>query len=589
MLRTNRNFFAAGLLADELSRSGVRHIAISPGSRSSPLAMTFAADTRFRCWSIIDERSAAFFALGVGKSTGVPAAVICTSGTAVANLLPAVVEASYANVPLLVLTADRPPELRETGANQAIDQVKIFGGYPRWFSELGLPEATADYAAYARNAAARAVASAVGARPGPVHLNVPFRDPLAPVEMPADFAGLDWDVAGVRGRPDGRPWVEAPVYSTAPAEGDVADLASLVRAHSRGFVLAGAIDWPSPGLRSAVAAFAARSGFPILAEPLSGLRFGPHDRSSVVAHYDAFLRDAGVAACLEPEVVIRIGASTTSKVTPNWLDAGRATQVVIDPDGGWSDPGRRVSRFIRADIAQTLAALAERVEPGDAGWLGSWTTADRAAAGALTEYARRNPAHEGAIAAEIVAGLPDGSLLVTAPSMPIRDLEAFAASSPNDIVVIANRGANGIDGVLSTAIGVAASQERPVTLLTGDIAFLHDAGSLLTLKRSGVDLTILVVNNNGGGIFSFLPQAAYPEGFAEFFTTPHGLDLGALAAGYGIPHRRVQPGDIGAALGGGGGQRVVEVVAPAISDNVAAHREAWAGVSAAVRSALGIG
>ncbi len=589
MLRTNRNFFAAGLLADELARAGLRHVTICPGSRSSPLAMTFAADARFRCWSIVDERSAGFFALGIGKATGIPAAVVCSSGTAVANLLPAVVEAAYASVPLLLLTADRPPELRETGANQAIDQVKIFGGYPRWFAELALPEATADFAGYARSIAARAVASTRGLRAGPVHLDIPFRDPLAPLDVPGDFTALAGEAPEVVGRPGGQPWLEAPAPTAAPTEADVEDLAALVRARPRGLVLAGAIDRPSPGLPSTVAAFAGASGYPVLAEPLSGLRFGAHDSAPIVAHYDAFLRDAAVAARFKPELVIRIGASTTSKVTPNWLDATRAVQVVIDPASGWSDPGRRVSRFLAADTEATLAAVTKRLEPGDAAWARAWGEADRAAAMALAEHNARNPGFEGAIAANVVQALPDPALLFTAPSMPIRDLEAFAAASPKDLRVLANRGANGIDGVLSTAAGVAAAQDRPVTLLIGDIALLHDAGGLLTLRRSGVDLTVVVVNNNGGGIFSFLPQAAFPDRFEEFFTTPHGTDFAALAAAFGLRHQRVHAGGLAAALESPARQRVIEVTAPQIAVNVAAHREAWERVSVAVRKALGIG
>jgi 2-succinyl-5-enolpyruvyl-6-hydroxy-3-cyclohexene-1-carboxylate synthase len=591
-LFTNRNYFFAGLFADELARSGVRHIVISPGSRSTPLAMTFAADPRFRCWSILDERSAGFFALGVGKATGVPAAVVCTSGTAAANLAPAAFEASNAGTPLLLLTADRPPELRDTGANQAIDQLKLFGSAVRWFVELATPEVSLDLAAYARSVGCRAVITSRSPHPGPVHVNFPFRDPLVPVEIAGEFpAALDRNTTVVAGRPGGAPYTTEPAFGIAPGEDSWDGFAAEIRSSQRGVILAGYIERPRDAGGGAVAMLAERTGYPVLAEPSSGRRWGPFPRTGVIAHYDAILRDEQFAAVHRPDLVVRVGAITTSKIAPAWIDASEAPQVAVAPPGSWPDPAHRTASFVRFDPtvtpAQLLTLSRERGDP----WLAEWRRADDAAGDALRRFlASRDELFEGAVAVEAVDALPDGAVLFTASSMPVRDVEAFLPGDSRNVRFMMNRGANGIDGVTSTALGVLAAGERkPVVLLTGDVALLHDLGGLLAARRHGLPLVVVVVNNDGGGIFSFLPQAGYPEHFEEFFTTPHGLDLAAVAALFGFAHEAVdRPGATRTAVAraiASGGPAIVEARIPSIEGNVAAHREAWAAVSAALRAA----
>ncbi len=610
-LRTNRNYLVATAFVDELARAGARHAVLCPGSRSTPLTMTFAADQRFRCWSLIDERSAGFFALGIAKATGTPAAVVCTSGTAAANLLPAVAEACNSHTPLIVLTADRPPELRDTGANQTIDQLKIYGSLVRWFVEVGTPQVSVDFAAYVRSLGSRAVAGAFGPPAGPVHLNFAFQDPLVPQQVPTDFpAGLDLDQPEFAGRPEGRPWLSVARPAGVP-EGEMVDaLAHDVATHPRGVILAGAMTQVDRRLHDAVADFARAAGYPVLAEPLSGLRWGPHDRSLVIAHYDALLRDARFADDHRPQVAIRLGAITTSKIAPNWLDAVGCRQIVFDPDRALSDPGRRTSTFLQADPAATLEAVAVRLTadersvgaqfiapaPAPSGatrnadtWASAWIEADRTAAAALASHqASLGELFEGAVAAELGEALFDGATLFVAPSMPIRDIEAFLPSDGRDARFLANRGANGIDGVVSSALGAAAAGDRSVYLLIGDVALLHDIGGLFAAKRHRLPIVIVVVNNNGGGIFSFLPQAAYPEHFEEFFTTPHDIDLGQVAALYDMGYRLVnRPGRLAAAVreaAGEGGAQLVEARIPSIERNVAEHRRAWEAVARALEA-----
>ena len=366
-LLTNRNYFFAGLFVDELARSGVRHAVICPGSRSTPLTMTLAADARFKCWSIIDERSAAFFALGIGKATGMPAAVVCTSGTAAANLAPAVAEASNLNTPLLVLTADRPPELRDTGANQAIDQVKLFGSQVRWFAEVAAPEVSADLAAYIRSIACRAVMASYAPAAGPVHLNLPFRDPLVPTDVPTDFpSNLPRTSVAVAGRPDDAPYLSEPV--TVPLfDGDALDpFVEMVRRSPRGVILAGYVERPSLELMLLTNALAETTGYPVLAEPSSGLRMGIHPKSRVVAAYDAILRDETFAKDHRPDLAIRIGAIPTSKVAPAWLDASGATQIVLAGTGPWSESFTHCREYPACrppDLADATGRPPERPRP----------------------------------------------------------------------------------------------------------------------------------------------------------------------------------------------------------------------------------
>lgn len=502
----------AATLVDEWVRGGVRHAVVSPGSRSTPLALALAADTRLALHVHLDERSAAFVALGVGLATGVPAVLLCTSGTAAANLHPAVVEAHQARVPLLVCTADRPPELQGFGAPQTIDQTRLFGASVRWFAEPG--PADPSHAGTWRSLAARALAEATGAPPGPVHLNLGFRDPLVaePGPLPA-------------GRPDGRPWH----VRAAPSEPDLDTAEALAGALAgrRGVLVAGAgADDDAP----AVAALAEALGWPVLADPRSGCRV---PGAATVAAADALLRHRPFADAHRPDVVLRLGAPPASKVVGEWVRDSGADHVVVERDGAWLDPDRLACELVAGRPGAWAGALADALGTtapvADGAWMGSWASAEAAAQQVFDLHLGGGQVSDPAIARAVAAALPPGSTLVVSSSMPVRDLEWYAAPREG-LRVLANRGANGIDGVTSTAVGVATAG-GPTALLTGDLAFLHDANGLLRVADRGVDLTVVVVDNRGGAIFSFLPQRALlpHDRFEELFGTPQDVSLSALA------------------------------------------------------------
>jgi len=553
-------------LVDEWARGGVRVAAVSPGSRSTPLALALAADGRIDVHVFLDERSASFFAVGAAKASGRPAVVLCTSGTAAAEFHPAVLEAFHARVPLVVCTADRPPELRDTGAGQAVDQLKLYGDAVRWFAEVGAPSEADAASPYWRAVAARSVAAAAGPPAGPVHLNLAFREPLVPT---------GGEVVVPPGRDDGAPWVASAARRPSPDPADVDALAFLVAAETRGVIVAG---WGADVDPEAVERFAAAASWPVLADPISGVRQGPH----AVSTYDALLRSPAAARSLRPDVVVRLGAPLTGKVATSWLDAS-VRQVLVDPDGAWLDPNRASAERIVAEPTALLDAVSSR-GPARAPsfWLASWRQADAAARRAVDRLldSWAEP-FEGRVARDLVAGLPSGSTVVVGSSMPVRDVESFARPRAG-VRFLANRGVNGIDGFVSTVLGVAAvTPGGPVVALCGDLTFLHDAGGPRPGARRGVDATFVVIDNGGGGIFNFLPQAraGLGDAFETLFGTPQGVDLTQLAALHGMAGEHVIKADelqpaVDRAVAAGG-VRLVVVTTDRV-DNVARHREVWA-------------
>ncbi|HLH66949.1 MAG TPA: 2-succinyl-5-enolpyruvyl-6-hydroxy-3-cyclohexene-1-carboxylic-acid synthase [Solirubrobacteraceae bacterium] len=519
-------------LCDELARCGMRHACTSPGSRNTPLVLALAREERIRCWSQIDERCAAFFALGIARVTGEPVAVTCTSGTAAANLAPAVIEAHQARVPLLVLTADRPPELREVGAGQAIDQLKLFGGATRWFFEVGVEGADAGTVAWIRQLACRAYWTAAGERPGPVHLNFPLREPLVADREPAPERPEPW-----QGRPGGRPWVvvRRPAARSAPPPREPLP--------ARGVIVAGRHERDGR-LGPAAARFAQRAGWPLLADPLSGARRG----RAAIATYDLLLRSRPLTGALRPDVVLRVGDLPTSKSLRSWLGCLRGVrQIALDPEGAWQDPDAAVWEIEAADPAATLDAW--RTDAPDPGWLSAWLAADAAAAGAIDRELGARALSEPLVARLLGDELGADATLVVASSMPIRDVESYMRAGEGLPRVLSNRGANGIDGTVSTAFGVAAASRGPVALLIGDVALAHDIGGLLAARRLGLSLTIVALNNDGGGIFHFLQIAGQSDVFEQHVATAHGLAFEHAAALYGLEHRTVcTAGQLRAAL-----------------------------------------
>jgi 2-succinyl-5-enolpyruvyl-6-hydroxy-3-cyclohexene-1-carboxylate synthase len=578
---TNRNTALASALAEELARAGVRHACVSPGSRSAPLAIALWREPLIQVWTHVDERCGGFFALGIGQQTGNPAVVLTTSGTAGANLHPAVAEAAEARIPLIVITADRPPELRGRGAGQTIDQLKLYGSSARWFCELGVAQADDTGLLHYRSTAVRAVAESLGRPPGPVHLNVPLTEPLAPDPAPGDVTAAN--PLAIEGRPGGRPLTSVPPAAAEPSDELVAAFAELVSRSTRGLIVAGR--QRDPELGETVAALARASGYPVLPEPTSQLRCGPHDRELVAPAYDLVFRDLPEA--LVPDLVIRVGDMVTSKPLRTWLGANPGCrQVVIDPDGAWNEPTATADLIARADPGALLSAFAEELAPPPGrqwqdAWLAASATAEAAVDSFLTELG--DELCEPRVHRDLGALLPTGSTVFVASSMPIRDLESFLPSNDRTLRFLANRGANGIDGMVSSGLGAAAAGDGRTYLLTGDLGLYHDMNGLLAMRRLGVEATVIVLNNRGGAIFDFLPIARHRDGYEELFGTPTGLDLAKVADLYGTGFTRVRSyADLPGALVRPG---LVEIPLDR-ARNVELHRELFERASAAARAAV---
>jgi 2-succinyl-5-enolpyruvyl-6-hydroxy-3-cyclohexene-1-carboxylate synthase len=578
---TNANTALASAFVEELARCGLRHAVLSPGSRSTPLAVALWRQPDVDVRVIVDERSAAFFALGAAQASRAPVAILCTSGTAAANFHPAICEADHSAVPLIALTADRPPELRGIGAGQAIDQLKLYGDSVRWFCEVGTHEADDDGLRHYRATACRAFAAARGEpRPGPVHLNLAWREPLAP--LPVEGAVTATEPLALEGR-DPRPLTAVTPIDLEPTGFLLDEVAGHIAEAGVGVIVAGRqLDRE---LREPLAHLAAAAGYPIFAEPTSQLRCGPHDRSHVVTAYDLLLRDERFARAAAPELVLRFGEMPTSKPLRAWLAASGAEEIVVDPLGDWNEPTRRAAALLRADPTELAAGWAARLgeeRPAPAMWL----EAERAARGAIAaELATADAPTEPGLHLALGAAYRDGDLVYTASSMPIRDQESFLPSSEADALFLCNRGANGIDGLLSSGIGAAHASGRPTTIVTGDLGFLHDVGGLAALRDVTTPVRIVVIDNGGSGIFHFLPQegALDRDEFEALLATPRGLDAGKAAALFGLPHRRLDDlSDLPEALAAGTG--LVEVPVER-RDNVELHEQLIRSAAAAARRA----
>jgi 2-succinyl-5-enolpyruvyl-6-hydroxy-3-cyclohexene-1-carboxylate synthase len=540
----NRSTLHGRALVDELARGGVTAACVAPGSRSTPLTVALAAHDDVRVFSHLDERSAAFFALGRARRTGEVTPVVTTSGTAAAELHPAVVEADEARVPFLALTADRPAELRASGANQTVDQEKLYGSSTRFYADLPEPTAEARTLRATRTKVARALAAATGTPAGPVHLNCPFPKPLEPTPVEGDVPA-DLDPLAAEGRPGERPFVRRTAGTPALGPRDLRSLAGTLDAE-RGLLVAGPAD--PPGLDpEAFAALAAATGFPVLADPLSGLRFGGHVRTTpVVGAYDAYVGSAATDAWPAPDVVFRVGASPTSKRLRRYLAATDARQVLVDPAGATREAGFAATDLVTADPSRLAARLAERCSRSVApAWAERWERADRLAREVHRTAAEEGRVHEGRVLATVADRAPDPSTVLVSNSMPVRDLDRFGAPSTANLTVLGNRGASGIDGVTSTALGAGSATTDPLTLVVGDLAFYHDMNGLLALGRCDVEATVVLVDNDGGGIFHALPVESFDPPFTAQFKTPHGLDFAPLADLYDLDFRTVALDDLG--------------------------------------------
>ena len=531
MTAPNRNTLWAESIVSELVANGVEAVCVAPGSRSTPLTVAVATRPEIEVYSHLDERSAAFFALGRGRRTGEPTALICTSGTAAANFHPAVMEANESRVPLLVLTADRPPELHDSGANQTTDQQRLYGNAVRYDRTLPEPEPDARKLRSLRVTVSRAVGETTGTPPGPVHLNVPFRKPLEPTpvegDVPEDFE--EQYPLAANGR-DG-PFVERTVGESQLSDQQIDSLATAIDRADRGLVVCGPMTRPTPS-PDALAAFAEQTGFPVLADPLSGLRFGRHTESvPICGGYDSYLDGCEWP---DPDLVVRFGASPTSKNLRKYLAGTDARQVVVDPAGGWREAEFTATDLVEAAPTPLAMALADRpLSPGLDSYRKRFTAMERRYWDTV-ESACAEQYFEGAILNQVADLLPDPSTCFVSNSMPVRDLDRFGKPRDGDITVLGNRGVSGIDGIVSTGLGAGSATAEPLVIVLGDLSFYHDMNGLLALQRCGVDATIVLIDNDGGGIFHKLPISQFEPPFTEQFLTPHGLDFAPVGDLYGF-------------------------------------------------------
>ena len=556
--------FAAGLV-----EHGVTDVVISPGSRSTALALTLHAQPKLRTWIQLDERSAGFFALGQARRTGRPSVLVCTSGTAAANYFPAIIEAHHAGVPMIVCTADRPPELRDWGSHQTIDQVKIYGATTRWAADLAVAGELSP--TQGQLVAHRAVVSATGINPGPVHLNWPLREPLEPLAAvpvieapnraapvtpgdsnagaPVSPGGSSAFGDGVLGSPVspgggsalGDGVLGSPV---SPGEGNApgrsAPLAAL-KSYERGVIIVGPDAAAGLEAQNEVVAvvmeLSAATAWPVIGEPIAGTRRARGDSAgTVIANADHILRHADIAAELAPDVVIRLGGTPTTKPLRLWLEAHRPNHVVlIDPANRWNDPSFVVTRHLAADPVAVLTEAAGAVRQGSA-WCERWKELDLIADRVISDEIKRGPLLSALVTSVLAEAVPAGTLLMASNSMPVRELDSFVTTEGPRIDFVGNRGASGIDGVTSTALGLASQHDGPVVLYIGDLALLHDLGALFGAARCGLHLTVVCVDNNGGGIFSSLAIASRGDevDFETLFRTPHGLNLADLGGVGGV-------------------------------------------------------
>jgi 2-succinyl-5-enolpyruvyl-6-hydroxy-3-cyclohexene-1-carboxylate synthase len=535
---TNANTALASAFVEELARGGVRHSVVSPGSRSTPLAVALWRHPAIDVTVNLDERAAAIYALGAAQATRAPVAMLCTSGTAAANFHPAICEADESAVPLIALTADRPPELRGIGAGQTIDQIKLYGSSVRWFCEVGTHAADDDGLLHLRSVACRALAAAKGEpRPGPIHLNLAWREPLSPA--PVEGAVTATDPLALDGRGE-RPLTAVTAIDLEPSQFLLEEVAGHIGNARSGVIVAGRqLD---PELREPLAHLARVAGLPILAEPTSQLRYGPHDRSHVITTYDHLLKDGRFAEAVKPDLVLRFGEMPTSKPLRAWLTASGADQIVVDPLGGWNEPTNRAAAVLRADPTELAAGWATRLESEARGAPQAWLDAERVARSTIeVALDREDLISEPALHLALGHAHAGGDLVYTASSMPIRDQEAFLPGGAADLHFLCNRGANGIDGLVSSGIGAAHASGRPTTIVTGDLGFLHDLGGLAALRDVSTPVRIIVIDNDGGGIFGFLPQAKALDKseYEALLGTPRGIDVAKAADLFSLPHQEI--------------------------------------------------
>ncbi|MEE6130616.1 2-succinyl-5-enolpyruvyl-6-hydroxy-3-cyclohexene-1-carboxylic-acid synthase [Priestia sp. GS2] len=572
MDHTNQLTAYVAAFVDELAKLGVNHVVVSPGSRSTPIAMLMSEHEKIKVHLNIDERSAGFFALGMAKAKNQPVALVCTSGTAAANYFPAVVEAYYSRVPLLVITADRPHELREVGAPQAINQQYLFSHYAKWFVDTALPKATEEPIRYIRTLAGRAVSLSASGPKGPVHINMPLREPIVPNLSLENLWSLHERENSYVSFDEGKSMLSSQAFE---------HIGQFIKDETKGLIICG--DQLNSEDKQAIVELSDYLQFPIIADPLSQMRSGNHDKDLIIDTYDSFLKKEGIQPLLKPEVVIRFGAMPVSKGLTLFLKAYELKAVfVVDESNGWRDPTLRSTHMIQCNEGLFARELPKYIgsKKSSNSWSEKWIELNKQVKDSL-KASLQDKWFEGSIVEELSKLLPANSALFIGNSMPIRDVDSFFFATDKKLHLFANRGANGIDGVVSSALGVSTEYEHTV-LLIGDLSFYHDLNGLLAAKMHNLNLTVVLINNDGGGIFSFLPQSKEEKHFEFLFGTPTGLQFEHAANLYaGTFSRAYTAGEFHDALKASfkeGGLHIVEV--PTVrTENVEMHREIWNNVS----------
>lgn len=530
---SNTNSVWSSILTETLKRLGLTTAIICPGSRSTPLTIAFAQQKGVEAIPILDERSAAFFALGIAKKSRLPVALVCTSGTAGANFYPAIIEAKESRIPLLILTADRPPELRDCHSGQTIDQVKLYGNYPNWQTELAVPSLEIGMLNYLRQTIIHSWERSHSPTPGPVHLNIPFRDPLPPIPEPA--------ANQLQSQFDIEKFINFLSSSSSPITENIKlgnDLNHLIQSET-GIIIVGTTQPPFPkGYCQAIYHLSQTLKWPVLAEGLSPLRNYAELNPYLISTYDLILRNQQLAPQLTPEIVIQIGELPTSKELRNWLSNTQPTRWIIDPSYHNFDPLHGKTIHWRISVEQ-LAEIITFSPKDISDYLTTWCTLEAKVRQRLDKkMSAIDTFFEGKAAWLISQALPPETPIFIANSMPVRDVEFFWQPNNSGIQPFFNRGANGIDGTLSTALGIAHRNQSSV-MLTGDLALLHDTNGFLLRNKLVGHLTIILINNNGGGIFEMLPIAKFEPPFEEFFATPQDVDFAKLSATYGVEYNLI--------------------------------------------------
>lgn len=557
----------------ELVNTGVTEVVVSPGSRSTPMAMVMAEHPGLQIHMHVDERSAAFFALGKAKASGKPVAMLCTSGTAAANYYPAVVEAKISRIPLIVITADRPHELRDVGAPQAIDQLHLYGRYVKWFAEMALPEKSDEMLRYVRTVCGRAAATALQAPAGPVHLNFPFREPLIPNLNDENLFQMPERA---------NRYVKVDTGELTLDDEAFKKIADAVGTCQKGIIVCGQI--ADDKFAAAVTRLSDVLNFPILADPLSQLRSGKHSHDRMIDTYDVFLRNEDAKEFLKPDLILRFGAMPISKYLTRFIKENpQAVQYIVDGGGGWRDPSLLAAEMVYCNETRFCQGLLSYLLPkNSSAYVGKWVKVNQLVKDNMAMVRDFENLSESGFFYQLAGMLPERANLFVGNSMPIRDLDSFFHNNEKSIRILANRGANGIDGTVSTALGAASVSADPLYLVLGDLTFFHDLNGLLAAKLHRLDITIIVLNNNGGGIFSLLSQAEHPKNFELLFGTPLDLDFEPVVRMYDGTFTRIKDWDHLQAVMSDSvsrkGLNVLEIVTRR-DRNAAEHQKIWQTIS----------